>query len=221
MSISGIGNSSTAAASLYSSVAQIATPGSDSANSSVSGTNTLAAGSQGGQLTAALMQALAQLGINTSASTLTGSSQDGVTSLIQNLAAALQSQTSGSSADPATASASSSTTVASSTQSTLETSLQNLIFQVSSADAAALGSLFGSGGSNGSSGSAIFGGSSVGGSSSTSALSSLQQSFQSLTAGQGSSTSHSTSSSLQSFLESTLQNVQGATSTGNLISTKA
>jgi hypothetical protein len=177
-------------------------------------------------LTAALLQALAQLGVNTngtSAASTAGSgttaSQDQVTSLVQSLAAALQAQN-GTTASPAAAA---STTG----QSSLASSLQNLIYQVNSSDASALGALFDSSSSSASSdGSDPFSFAGGGASnssaatSSTSALASLQSNFSSLFGSQ-SSTPQGSVPSLESFLQSALANVQGATATGNLISTKA
>lgn len=226
MSVSGIGGSNNAATSLYSSVGQVAGQSTDSGSSAVNAAGGLGSGSQGGQLTAALMQALAQLGISPatsgSASTGTGSTtQDRITSLIQSLAAALQSQTAGNSANPATTNPASAVAATSSSQSTLEVGLKNLILQINSADSAMLGSMFGSSDSTNSSDATMFGGSADSSTSSASTLSSLQQNFQSLMASQGTSSKQSTTPTLQSFLQSTLQNFQGANSIGNLISTQA
>src|SRR5579872_4930808 len=98
MSVNGIGNSSNLATSLYSGIAQLSGQSATSADGTAAGT---VATSAGGQLTTALLQALAQLGINTNTAnssaaqtvgTGTAASQDQVASLVQSLAAALQSQ---------------------------------------------------------------------------------------------------------------------------------
>ncbi|HSY29755.1 MAG TPA: hypothetical protein VK832_19745, partial [Burkholderiaceae bacterium] len=79
MSISGIGNSNNAATSAYSGVSQIAGQSADAGSSAANGVSALGTGSQGGQLTAALMQALAQLGVSPTAAS-TGSSGSGSSS---------------------------------------------------------------------------------------------------------------------------------------------
>src|SRR5579871_3922262 len=97
MSVNGIGNANNYTAALYAGIAQL---NAQNAASSDSGSVSGSSSSSGGQLTTALQQALAELGISTdSSSSSSGSSgttgttsQDQVNSLVQSLAAALQAQ---------------------------------------------------------------------------------------------------------------------------------
>ncbi|HEX7645514.1 MAG TPA: hypothetical protein VF472_25200 [Burkholderiaceae bacterium] len=209
MSVNGIGNSSNYNATLYAELAQLnAQNGTTGAGAS--GT---ASARQGGQLNSALSQALSELGINTGSG---GSDQ--VNSLVQSLAAALQTQSGAS--DPVAGTASG--TGANTGQSSLESNLQNLIFQVRSNVANSLDSMFASVSGDGNDATDPFSTSSSGGTPS-SPLAALQNSFDSLFSNQGLSSQGSSGNtpSLASFLQSTLNKVQGASSAGNLISTKA
>ncbi len=212
MSVNGIGSSTNYTAQLYASLAQL------NAENGTSGSNPTgtAAAAQGGQLSTALSQALAELGINANSSSNSSNSagtasQDQVNALVQSLAAALQTQN--GTINPVAGNGASGTG-----QSSLESNLQNLIYQVNSNVAGTLGSLFDAATGNGGTDASNPFATANSGNASTSPLDALQNSFNSLFSTQN---SDSNSPSLASFLQSTLNNVQGATSSGNLISTKA
>jgi hypothetical protein len=224
MSISAISGNANITA-IQSSVISSQTSATTDADGDNDGSRVSRSGG-GGRFASAIIQALAQLGNGSTAangaldatsatSTTAKDPQQALAAFVQNLFAALQSQSSGQAAASTAANRSTTADASNSTSAVsgqghhhhhgggagkLEGGLQNLIQQLaSSADASATGT----------------------GSSTTSsanpALDALQQSFDSLLAAEGKSGSNAT---LSDFLKSFAQNLQGAPSTGNVVSTK-
>lgn len=234
MSISNIGSNPAISSIQFSGISQVASQGSDSdGDNDASGVSKVSG--NGGRFASAINQALAQIGVTPGSSSTTSSSasdpnstasstqdpQQALAAFMQNLFASLQSQNSGQ----ATASSSgtdsdgnrdgsSAASAVSGTSgkshhghhggglSKMESGLQNLIQQISSSSSTA----------------ATTDATTAGTTATDSTSSSLQQSFQNLLAADGAAGSNA---SLTGFLQALSQNLQGATSSGNVVSTQA
>lgn len=225
MSISAI-NGNTSITAIQASAISSTTPPATDADGDNDGSRVSKTGGRG-RFASAISQALAQIESTSSTassasdpssatSTTTQDPQQALAAFVQNLFAALQSQSAGQASTPTSAN-SSNTQDATNPSSTvsgqghhhhhhdggtgkLEGGLQNLIQQLAS--------------------SADKGTTSAGGaptSSSNPALDALKQSFDNLLAAEGKS---GTNSTLGDFLKSFAQNLQDAPSTGNVVSTK-
>lgn len=223
MSISNIGSNPAISSIQFSGVSQVASQGTDSdGDNDASGVSR--ASGNGGRFASAIGQALSQLGVSSGSSSTasdptsnaaTQDPQQALAAFMQNLFASLQSQGGGqttaanggtdSDGDRDGSGAASAVSGVSGSRhhgghhggglSKIENGLQNLMQQISSSSASATDST-----------------------ASDSASSPLQQSFQNLLAADGASGSNVT---LTSFLQTLAQNLQGATPTGNVVSTQA
>ncbi|HUW29905.1 MAG TPA: hypothetical protein VMV97_15015 [Sulfuriferula sp.] len=227
MSISNIGSNPAISSIQFSGVSQVASQGTDS-NGDNDASGVSRASGNGGRFASAISQALSQLGVSSGSSSTTASTasdptssaatqdpQQALAAFMQNLFASLQSQGGGqttaanggtdSDGDRDGSGAASAVSGASGSRhhgghhggglSKIESGLQNLMQQISSSGTSATDST-----------------------ASDSASSPLQQSFQNLLAADGASGSNVT---LTSFLQTLAQNLQGATPTGNVVSTQA
>ncbi|MHB1333706.1 MAG: hypothetical protein ACYCY1_14015 [Sulfuriferula sp.] len=236
MSISNIGSNPVISSLQFSGISPVASQGSNSDGDN-DGSSVSRVGGNGGRFASAINQALAQIGVTPgSSSSVTGSStatdpnsttastqdpQQALAAFMQNLFASLQSQNSGqtnasnsgtdSDGDRDGSSAASAVSGASGKGhhghhggglGKMESSLQNLIQQISSSSPAA----------------ASTDATTDSTTAADSASSSLQQSFQNLLAADGATGSNA---SLTGFLQALSQNLQGATSSGNVVSTQA
>jgi len=234
MSISNIGSNPAISSIQFSGISQVASQGSDSdGDNDASGVSKVSG--SGGRFASAINQALAQIGVTPGSSSTTSSSasdpnsttsstqdpQQALAAFMQNLFASLQSQNSGqatasnsgtdSDGDRDGSSAASAVSGASGKShhghhggglSKMESGLQNLIQQISSSSSTA----------------STTDATTASATATDSTSSSLQQSFQNLLAADGAAGSNA---SLTGFLQALSQNLQGATSSGNVVSTQA
>lgn len=228
MSISNIGSNSAVSNIQFSGVSQVASQSTDGDGDN-DASRVSKSSANGGRFTSAISKALSQLGVPSGSSSTTANAasdpttsstasqdpQQALAAFMQNLFASLQSQGSGqttsthsgtdSDGDSDGSGAASAVSGASGGRhhvghhggglSKIENGLQNLMQQISSSSSSATGST-----------------------ASDSASSPLQQSFQNLLTADGASGSNVT---LASFLQTLSQNLQGATPTGNVVSTQA
>lgn len=227
MSISNIGSNSAVSNIQFSGVSQVA-PQSTDGDGDNDASRVSKSSANGGRFASAISQALSQLGVPSGSSSTTANAasdptsstaaqdpQQALAAFMQNLFASLQSQGSGqttsthsgtdSDGDSDGSGAAPAVSGASGGRhhgghhggglSKIESGLQNLMQQISSSSSSATGST-----------------------ASDSASSPLQQSFQNLLSADGASASNVT---LASFLQTLSQNLQGATPTGNVVSTQA
>ena len=226
MSVSSITGSNAAIPSTQlTGISSVNSSGQDSDGDN-DGSRVSGASGGGGKFASAIGQALSQLGISPGAATSTTTSpsstssttqdpQQALAAFMQNLFAALQSQSgqSGAAGSAAGAGADPTAAVAGTAghghhhhhgggMGKIEGGLQNLIQQLSSSSSSSASDSTTSGSSSGTS---------------NSTLDALQQSFNSLLSTGGTSGSNA---SLSSFLQSLSQSMQGAAATGNVVSQK-